>query len=192
VAFRLGDLGKNLVTRPLSKCEQPGHRTAPYMICYLQGVITVTAASMDRLRSYATKTKFPCRVGRLPSRAITRAATLYLAVDFYAEVSRGGGGQKLGLFSRHKAEAFTVFDWASTTSSVRSTPKRVTGYPGIGDRIGLEWVTGSNWKPRPDHPGIRIPGSLMRGNLQSIVIRWPINRYKAGSARRDQNLKSKL
>jgi hypothetical protein len=27
----------------------------------------------------------------------------------------GGCGQKLGLFSRHKAEAFTVFDWASAT-----------------------------------------------------------------------------
>ena len=33
----------------------------------------------------------------------------------------------------------------------------MTGYPGIGDRIRLEWVTGSNRNPRPDHPGIRNP-----------------------------------
>ena len=37
------------------------------------------------------------------------------SVDFHSEVTRGGCGQKLGLFSRHKAEAFTVFDWASAT-----------------------------------------------------------------------------
>jgi len=27
------------------------------------------------------------------------------------------------------------------------TPKRVTGYPGTGDRIRSEWVTGSNRTP---------------------------------------------
>ncbi|MET4102010.1 hypothetical protein ABIE58_001434 [Roseovarius sp. MBR-78] len=31
----------------------------------------------------------------------------------------------------------------------------MTGYSGIGDRIRLEWVTGSNRNPRPDHPGMR-------------------------------------
>jgi len=31
------------------------------------------------------------------------------------EVHYRGCGQKLGLFSRHKAEAFTVLDWASAT-----------------------------------------------------------------------------
>ena len=31
------------------------------------------------------------------------------------ELLERGCGQKLGLFSRHKAEAFTVLDWASAT-----------------------------------------------------------------------------
>jgi hypothetical protein len=40
-------------------------------------------------------------------------------------------------------------------------PDRVTGCPGIGDRIRLEWVTGSNRNPRPDHPGMRSAGDDM-------------------------------
>ena len=34
---------------------------------------------------------------------------------FLPELTLGGCGQKLGLFLRHKAEAFTVLDWASAT-----------------------------------------------------------------------------
>jgi hypothetical protein len=35
-----------------------------------------------------------------------------MTFDFHLELRRWGCGQKLGLISQHKAEAFTVFDQA--------------------------------------------------------------------------------
>jgi len=49
-----------------------------------------------------------------PKDIILHAVFFYL-VDFHPEVTQGGCGQKPGLFSRHKAEAFTVFDRAAAT-----------------------------------------------------------------------------